>query len=177
MGSNYGFSDWLTDMQSNWDFSVSVLPWRLLTFAVVMFVLSAVWSLFLLIWRSLTFDIADKDDIIQDRRNCPNSWFFGEDYEKVDKEMKKSVIRSHMLKANLGYHTFWNAVVMGRYRLCGAPMNRIYFRVNCFNDNLWDLLIYFKRLFTVYSLMFIWGYPIFLVIALIRMKFHKDPLC
>ncbi len=175
MDSNYGFSDWLTDMQSTWDFSISVLPWRLLTVAAMFFVLSAVCALFLLIWRSLTFDIADKDDIIQDRRHCPNSWFFGEDYEKVN--MKKSAICMYMLKANLGYHTFWNAAVMGRFRVCGAPSNKWYFRVNRFNDRTWDIFATLKQLFNVYSLMFIWGYPVFLVITLIRMKFHKDPLC
>ena len=175
MGSNYVFSDWLADMQSTIDFSLSVLPWQLLTFAVVVFVLCAICAPFLLIVRSLTFDIADKDDIIQDRRHCPTSWFFGEDYEKVN--MKKSAIRLYMLKANLGYRTFWNTVVMGHYRVCGAPANRMYFRVNRFSDRTWDIFSYTKRMFTIYSLMFIWGYPVFLVITLIRMKFHKDPLC
>ena len=54
---NYYFSDWLTDMQSFWEFSLSVLPWRLLTFAVVFLALSVIASLFLCIWRSLFFDI------------------------------------------------------------------------------------------------------------------------
>lgn len=177
MGSNYGFSDWLADMQYMVENGISALPWRLLTVAAFLFVLSVICSLYLLILRSLTFDIADKDDIIQDRRNCPNSWFFGEDYEKVNTEMKKSVIRSYMLKANLGYYTFWNVVIMGYYRLCGTPRNKIYFRVNRFTDRHWDIFASIKQLFTVYSLMFIWGYPVFLVITLIRMKFHKDPLC
>ena len=175
MSSNYSFSDWLTDMQRGWDFSLSVLPWQLLTSAVVLFVLSAICALFLLILRSLTFDIADKDDIIQDRRHCPTSWFYGEDYEKID--IKKSAICKYMLYANLSYHTFWNIVVMGRWRICGETYNKMYFRVNRFSEQTWDIFAYLKRMFTVYSLMFIWGYPFFLIITLIRMKFHKDPLC
>ncbi|MBQ4400031.1 MAG: hypothetical protein II830_01905, partial [Alphaproteobacteria bacterium] len=142
---NYVFSDWLADMGDFWEFSLSVLPWRLLTFAVVFLALSVVVSLFLCIWRSLFFDIATKDDIIQDRRQCPNSWFFGEDYEKV--KLPKGNAIKYMLYANISYHTFWNVVVMGRWRLCGVG-NKIYFKVNRFNDNLWDLFFSLKRLFT-----------------------------
>ena len=170
---NYCFSDWLADTKSFWDFSLSVLPWRLLTFAVVLFVLSVIVSLFLCIWRSLFFDIATKDDIIQDRRQCPNSWFFGEDYEKV-KLPKKNAIR-YMFYANLSYHTFWNVAVMGRWRLCGVG-NEIYFKVNRFRDNLWDPFFSLKRLFTLYSLSFIWGYLIFLIITCLRLLFCKKPL-
>ena len=171
---NYCFSDWLADMGNFGDYSVSVLPWRLLTFAVVFFALSVISALFLCIWRSLFFDIATKDDIIQDRRNCPNSWFFGEDYEKV--KLPKGNAVKYMLYANLSYHTFWNTVIMGRWRVCGAPINKINFRVNHFRDNIWDAFFSLKKLFTLFSLAFIWGYPIFLIITLLRMAICKKPL-
>ncbi|MBQ8481863.1 MAG: hypothetical protein IJ532_04965 [Alphaproteobacteria bacterium] len=175
MNSNYGFSDWLADMDNFWEFSLSVLPWRLLTFAVIFFVISVVISLFLCIRRSLFFDLATKDDIIQDRRQCPNSWYFGEDYEKV--RLSKIAMCEYMLCANLSYHIFWNVVVMGRWRVCGAPHNEIYFRVNRFSDNNWDIFLYLKRLFLIFSLSFIWGYVIFLIITALRLIFCKKPLC
>jgi len=172
---NYCFSDWLGDMQNFWEFSLSTMPWRLLTFAVVFFVLGVIISLFLCVWRSITFDIATKDDIIQDRIQCPFSWYCGDNYETVN--IPKGILRSHMIRANLSYHTFWNVVIMGRWRICGSPSNRVYFKVNRFSDNVWDPFCWLKRLFTLYSLAFIWGYPIFLVITLLRMAFCKKPLC
>lgn len=175
MGSNYGFSDWLTDMQLSLDYSISVLPWRLLTTLAVLFAFSAIASLILCIWRSLTFDIAVKEDIVQDRVQCVNSWYCGKDYKTV--EIPKEILRKHMIRANLSYHTFRNVVVMGRWRLCGAPHNRIYFKVNRFSDNNFDIFCGIKQLFTVLSLSFIWGYPIFLIITLLRMAFKKEPLC
>ena len=175
MGSNYGFSDWLADMQSAWDSSISALPWRVVTFLAVLFVISAIASLFLCIWRSFTFDIAVKEDIVQDRVQCVNSWYCGQDYKTV--EIPKEILRIHMLRANLSYHTFWNVSVLGRWRICGEPHNRIYFKVNRFSDNNFDIFRTTKRLFTLYSLSFIWGYPIFLIITLLRMAFKKGPLC
>ncbi len=175
MANDYGFSDWLSDMENFWNFSLSELPWRLLSFAVYLFIISTAISLFLCVWRSLRFDIATKDDIIQDRRHCPNSWFYGEDYEKV--KLAKKVALKHLLYANLSYHTFWNVCAMGRWRFCGKPYNEIYFRVNRFSDDDWDLFLYFKRLFTLFSLSFVWGYVIFLIIAGLRLIFCKKPLC
>ena len=154
---------------------ISELPWRLLTFATFLFLFSTFASLVLAIWRSFTFDIATKDDIVQDRIQCPNSWYCGQDYETVN--IPKEIIRKHMLRANLSYHTFWNVVVMGRWRLCGALYNKIYFKVNRFSDSLIDVLAPIKQLFTLYSLSFIWGYPIFLLITLMRMALKKEPLC
>lgn len=171
---NYVFSDWLADMGNFWEFSLSVLPWRLLTFAVVFLALSVIASLFLCIWRSLFFDIATKDDIIQDRRQCPNSWFFGAEYEKV--KLPKGNAIKYMLYANISYHTFWNVAVMGRWRLCGPPLNRMYFHVNDFSNNFLNPFNFLIILFMLYSLAFIWGYPIFLVITLLRMAICKKPL-
>lgn len=175
MYSNYTSSDWFFDMQRLQDFCVSVLPWRLLTFAVVLLAISVISALLLCIWRSLFFDIATKDDIIQDRRHCPNSWYFGEDYEKV--KLKPEIMRIYLLYANLSYHTFWNVVMMGRWRLCGEPYNHIYFRVNRFSENFLDPFVFFKRLFMLYSLSFVWGYLIFLLITSLRLLFCKKPLC
>ena len=167
--SNY-FSDWLTDMQ----YTISVLPWHLLTFLVVMLIVSVIISLFLCLWRSLTFSIAAKEDIVHDRVQCVQSWYYGQDYKTV--EIPKEILFKHMVKANLSYHTFWNVAVMGRWRLCGEPNNRMYFNVNRFRD---DILGFrsIKKLFAFFSLSFIWGYPIFLILTLLRMALKKEPLC
>ena len=166
---NYGFSDWLTDMR----LFVSVLPCQVMTFLELLLIVSVIVSLFFCISRSLTFDIAVKGDIVQDRVQCVNSWYYGQDYKTV--EIPKEILRKHMAKANLSYHTFWNVVIMGRWRLCGSLSNRIYFKVNRFNDSIFD----FRgiRLLALFSLSFIWGYPIFLIVTLLRMAFTKEPLC
>lgn len=70
MGSNYGFSDWLTDMQSSWDYSISVLPWRLLTTLAILFAFSTIASLFLCIWRSFTFDMPSRKTLCKTEFNA-----------------------------------------------------------------------------------------------------------
>lgn len=173
MDINYFLS--LSDMRDFCDFVISGSLNHLSSFAGRLFFISMSFSLFFCFWRSLSFDIATKDDIIQDRRQCPNSFYFGEDYDKVD--LSKRALRRYMLYANLSYHTFWNVVVMGRWRLCGAPFNKIYFRVNRFKN--YDLHPFhlIERFFTLYSLSFIWGYLIFLPITALRLVFCKKALC
>ena len=166
---NYGFSDWFTDMQ----LLVPVGLWQLMTFFVFVLIVGAIISLFLCIVRSFVFDIAVKEDIVQDRVQCVNSWYYGEDYRTV--EIPKEILRKHMIYANLSYHTFWNVVIMGRWRLCGKLSNRIYFNVNRFSDGVFSFRSF--RLLNLFSLLFIWGYPIFLVITLLRMALKQESLC
>lgn len=174
MAVNYFFSEWLFDVKDFSEFFASVWLKNWLHFAVSLFVVSMILSLIFCIWRSLSFDIASKDDIIQDRRQCPNSFYFGEDYEKVT--LSKKAIRKYMLYANLSYHTFWNVVIMGRWRFCGAPFNKIYFQVNKFKNYDWHPFHPIERFFTLYSLSFIWGYLIFLPITALRLTFCKKTL-
>lgn len=78
-----------------------------------------------------------------------------------------------MIYANLSYHTFWNAVIMYRYWICGNPWNKIYFRVNRWdNQNWFPFTAAFFQMTMLCSLCFIWGYSIFRLIVLIRMKFY-----
>jgi len=169
------FDKWLSDLRFMLANLPDALVYSVLTVGTFLFAVSFCVSAIRIFTRSVSFDLAGRDDILQDKLHNPCSWYDGT-YELPPENIKKA-----MIYANLSYHTFWNAVVMYRYRLCGEPINRMYFRVNRWSNH--DFLPF--GLFTttfrftmLYSLCFIWGYPIFLIITLIRMKLYakKQPL-
>jgi hypothetical protein len=170
-----GFEAWLDSLRLAWDSFPDALVFALLTVGTLLFIVSLCLSIIRIFTRSIFFDLAGRDDILQDKLQNPYSFYDG------TYELPKKNIKAAMLYANLSYHTFWNAVIMYRYRLCGAPTNRMYFRVNRWRNH--DFLPF--GLFTatfrftmLFSLCFIWGYLIFLPIVLIRMKLYarKQPL-
>ncbi|MBR1825830.1 MAG: hypothetical protein IJ770_04505 [Alphaproteobacteria bacterium] len=165
---NYGFSKWLEDLQIVWQNLPDALVYSVLTVATYLFVISMCFSVIRIFTRSMVFDIAGREDILQDKLQNPHSWYDGT-YELPAENIKKSVNY-----ANLSYHTFWNAVIMYRYRICGDPWNKLYFRVNRWSSNIWfPLMAMVFQTTMLCSLCFIWGYPIFYVIARIRMKHYS----
>lgn len=168
-----GFDKWLDGLRLTLNNLPDVLVFSVLTVATYVFVISFCVSIFRIFTRSLSFDIAGRDDILQDKLHNPLSWYDGT-YELPAANIKKA-----MIYANLSYHTFWNAVIMYRYRICGDPWNKMYFRVNRWSSQHWfPFTAAFFQMTMLCSLCFIWGYPIFCLIVLIRMKFYarKKPL-
>lgn len=170
-----GFEVWQDNLHLAWENFPDAFVYSLLTVGTWLFIISLCFSVIRIFTRSIAFDLAGKEDILQDKLHNPYSFYDGT-YELPAENIKRA-----MIYANLSYHTFWNAVVMYRYRLCGEPINRMYFRVNRWSNH--DFLPF--GLFTttfrftmLYSLCFIWGYPVFLAIVLIRMKLYaqKQPL-
>lgn len=168
-----GFYKWLESLRFTLENLPDALIFSVLTVGTYVFVISMCFSIVRIFTRSCAFDLAGKEDILQDKLRNPFSWYDGT-YELPAENIKKA-----MIYANLSYHTFWNAVVMYRYRLCGHPWNKMYFKVNRWSDQDWFLLMMtFFRLTMLCSFCFVWGYPIFLLIVLIRMKVYakKKPL-
>lgn len=168
-----GFYKWLENLRLTWEYLPDALVYSVLTVATYVFIISFCFSVVRIFTRSCAFDIAGRDDILQDKLHNPLSWYDGT-YELPKENIKKSVNY-----ANLSYHTFWNAVIMYRYRICGEPMNRMYFRVNRWSNRDWfPLMMVFFQTTMLCSLCFVWGYPIFYVITRIRMKIYakKQPL-
>lgn len=170
---NSGFNQWLENARFAWQNLPNALVFALLTVGTGLFAISLCFAVIRIFTQSCKFDIAGRDDILQDKLHNPYSWYDGT-YELPTENIKKA-----MIYANLSYHTFWNAVVMYRYRICGTPCNRMYFRVNRWHNRDWfPIQTAVFRTTMICSLCFIWGYPIFLVITLIRMKLYarKNPL-
>lgn len=168
-----GFYKWLDGLHFTLENLPDALIFSVLTVGTYVFSISLCVSIIRIFTRSLCFELAGKEDILQDKLHNPYSWYNG------NYELPKENIKKAMIYANLSYHTFWNAVIMYRYRLCGHPWNKMYFRVNRWSSMDWfPLMMVFFQTTMLCSLCFVWGYPIFLVIVLIRMKFYarKKPL-
>lgn len=164
---NSGFNQWLENLHLTWQLLPDALVYSVLTVSTYLFIVSMCFAIVRIFTQSCRFSIAGRDDILQDKLQNPLSWYDGT-YELPKENIKKAVNY-----ANLSYHTFWNAVIMYRYRLCGDPWNRIYFRVNRWSSNNWfPITTMVFQTTMICSLCFIWGYPIFLVITLIRMKLY-----
>ena len=166
-----GFDKWLSDLHFMLANLPDVFMYSVLTVATFLFAVSFCVSLVRIFSSSVKMNIAGREDILLDKLHDAYSWSDGT-YELPAKNIKKA-----MIYANLSYYTFWNAVIMYRYRICG--MNSIYFRVNRWSDCVWlPISSAFFRMTMICSLCFIWGYPIFYVITRIRMKLYakKKPL-
>lgn len=164
---NSGFNQWFENLHLVWQNLPDALVFSVLTVGTYVFVISMCFSIVRIFTQSCKFDIAGRDDILQDKLHNPLSWYDG------TYELPKENIKKAMIYANLSYHTFWNAVIMYRYRICGDPWNRMYFRVNRWSNHSWfPLMTAFFQITMICSLCFVWGYPIFLIIALFRMKLY-----
>lgn len=161
---NYVLSGWLADLLNVW----CTLPYE---FRLVLIALFSIAMLFCITY-TLQLDLADKQDILADKYNNPYSFYDG------TYELPRLNIARAMCYANLSYHTFWNAVVMHRFRFCRHTCPQIYFRVNKFSE-CWFLFphIYaIVRPIMFLSLAFIWGYLVFLIVMLIRMCCYSEDL-
>ncbi len=164
--NNYELSNWLDYMQN----SLHISPWVMLTILTYFFVMCCYGALIICIWRTFSLDLADKQDILADKYNNPLSFYDG------THELTRKNIAKAMCYANLSYHTYWNAVIKCRYRLCLHKCPRPYFHVNHFKES-WNIFSPFSKICMIYSLAFIWGYPLFLIIILLRMYLYRDKLC
>lgn len=170
---NSGFNQWFENLRIAWQNLPDALVFALLTVATWLFIISLFFAIVRIFTQSCKFSIAGRNDILQDKLHNPYSWYDGT-YELPTENIKKA-----MIYANLSYRTFWNAVIMYRYRICGYPWNQIYFRVNRWSDRNWfPITTMVFQTTMICSLCFIWGYPIFLIISLIRMKLYarENPL-
>lgn len=170
-----GFETWLDHLSLTWESLPDALVYAVLMTGTWLFIISMCFSIIRIFTRSIAFDLAGREDILQDKLHNPYSMYDG------TYELPAAKIKAAMIYANLSYYTFWNAVVMYRYRFCGHPWNKMYFRVNRWSNA--DLLLVgpltaIFRLTMICSLCFLWGYPVFLLITLIRMKLYskKKPL-
>lgn len=168
-----GYYRWLEDLRTVSENLPDALLYAVLTVGTFVFVISMCFSVIRIFTRSFALEIAGREDILQDKLHNPYSWYDG------TYELPKENIWRAMIYANLSYHTFWNAVIMYRYRFCGDPWNKIYFRVNRFSSmDFFPLITAVFRMTMLCSLCFVWGYPIFLIIVWFRMKLYakKKPL-
>lgn len=114
-------------------------------------------SLYEIIKSSVDLNIFNKEDIIKDSEATQKG--------RRNHELSSADIFSKTLWANLGYYTFWNAIIMEK---C-LKINR----VNKFIDNMvTPAEVTLKKL----TLAFIWGYPIYLLIMTFRLIFYKGEL-
>lgn len=163
---NFVLFDWLSNMHD-----LLHLPDTLPTSTVVLIGCLFVIAILLCVYHSMILDIADKNDILADKYNNPYSFYDG------TYELPRHNIRKAMIHANLSYHTFWNAVIMFRFRACLHKSRQCYFRVNRFSNIKFPHVFVFERPIMLLSLAFIWGYPLFLLITLCRMSCYKKDLC
>jgi len=140
------------------------LPYASLFILIMLFSFATLFC----ITRSLQLDLADKQDILADKYNNPYSFYDG------TYELPRLNIARAMCYANLSYHTFWNAVIMHRFRWCEHKCPQIYFRVNRFRAYSFPFMP--SHIVMFLSLAFIWGYIIFLIIILIRLCFYGKAL-
>ncbi|MBO6281850.1 MAG: hypothetical protein ILA52_02795 [Alphaproteobacteria bacterium] len=164
--NNFVFSDLLNDMQ----YILHGVSYRLLLCTFVLFCCIIAVALILCVLKSFSLDLADKQDILADKYNNPYSSYDG------TYELPRTNIFKAMCYANLSYHTFWNAVIMSRFRICMHKCPQVYFRVNCFSSHGFLTIRYPDVLVMMFSLSFIWGYPLFLLIMLLRMGFYSKDL-
>ena len=161
---NSVFSGWLADILNVW----FAIPYDFRTLLIILFCMAVLFC----ITGTLRIDLADKQDILADKYNDPYSFYDG------TYELPRTNIFKAMCYANLSYHTFWNAVVLYRYRLCLHTCPQIYFRVNKF----YELGMVIAHVYVIIrpvmflSLAFIWGYPIFLIVMLIRLLCYDKNL-
>ena len=159
---NYVFFGWISGIRNClYELPPGVVIWSVLIFTI---------AVLLCIHLSLSMDLADKYDILADKYNNPCSFYDG------TYELPRSNIRKAMIYANLSYHTFWNIVVMCRFRVCLHKCPQVYFRVNRFSELGLPFFVLVRALMFL-SLAFVWGYPLFLLIVLCRMMFYKSDLC
>lgn len=116
----------------------------------------------------ITFDLATSEDIIADTINDP--WC---DYRggKDEKDPPKWFIKKRLRYANYSYHSFWNAVILVRYRVCNHQRRHPYFRVNSFYEHPFEYIAFLEQVVMFISLAFIWGYPLFLLLVSFKKPF------
>ena len=168
-----GLDKWYESLRFTWENLPDALIYALLSVATLVFIISFCFSIVRVFTRACAFDLAGRDDILKDKLHDAFSFYDG------TYELPKENIKKAMIYANLSYHTFWNAVIMYRYRTCGDPWNRMYFRVNRWNNHNWfPLTMIFFQYTMLCSLCFLWGYPIFWAVTRVRMKLYakKQPL-
>lgn len=169
--NDYGFSGWLRDMDYVADYLLSGAGfWLLLTFAVIVIAVCMPFSLFLCLKRSFEMSLASAELILDDRRSRADSYYDGS-YRLPDR-----LIRRYVIVFNLGYGIFWNAVIMGRHRVCNYPAQHIYYRADRFYAPGYWTWPMFWRAVNFVSLSFIWGYPLFLLIVSLRMLHSRKRL-
>ena len=163
---NSVFSDLLNDMQ----YILHALPYNLLFGTVMLFCYSVVAAFLLCVRKSFLLDLADKQDILADKYNNPYSFYDG------TYELPRVNIFKAMCYANLSYRTFWNAVIMCRFRICMHKFPQMHFRVNHFSEYGFFAIAFIEVPIMMFSLAFIWGYPLFLLIMFLRMCFYGKDL-
>ncbi len=163
---NCVLADLLNDMQR----ILHALPYDLLLGAFALFCYGVIAAFLLCVKKSFTLDLADKQDILADKYNNPFSFYDG------TCELPRINIFKAMCYANLSYHTFWNAVIMCRFRFCKHKCPQMYFRVNRFSNYGFFAVKFIEIPIMMFSLAFIWGYPLFLLIMILRMCFYSKDL-
>ena len=133
---------------------------------IVGYAVTVIIAIFLVCYNTFKcFDLATPKDILADKLNDPWSFYDG------TYELPKGNIAKALRYANYSYHSFWNAIIIGRFRCCLHVCPHPMFRVNKFLPNPFPDLALIKQVVMIASLAFIWGYPLFLLLVPFKKPF------
>lgn len=148
----------------DWVQSLSPIQKVALIILLSSFISFLLFALVACIRSSFNLELIGKNEILEDKKNNPYNLYDG------TRELPKISIFTAMIYANLSYHTFWNVVILQKFR--SSYNNRINNFISLYMTNLPDVNVASQ----IATLGFVWEYPIFLVIMSLRLIFYKGQL-
>lgn len=148
----------------NWVQSLSPIQKVALIILLSSFISFLLFALVACIRSSFNLELLGKKEVLEDKKNDLSNLYDG------TQKLPRIRIFTAMLYANLSYHTFWNAIILQKFR---SPYNN---RINTFVSFPMTTMSDADVVSQIATLGLVWEYPIFLVIMSLRLIFYKGQL-